>query len=105
MVSGPKSARTPEYNVRVPSLDEILASADKRQDQVTDELQKTLKEAEELKKTLDKIDQDLKQDKKELTWQEKEKLENALDKFEQLQDKLKEYRQGDGRPSERNAEE
>jgi hypothetical protein len=89
MVSGPKSARTPEYNVRVPSLDEILASADKRQDQVTDELQKTLKEAEELKKTLDKIDQDLKQDKKELTWQEKEKLENALDKFEQLQDKLK----------------
>jgi hypothetical protein len=89
-VSGPKSSKTPIYNVRVPSLEEILASADKKQNQVTDDIQQTLKEAEELKKTLDKIDNDLKQDKKELTWQEKEKLESALDKFEQLQDKMSE---------------
>jgi hypothetical protein len=88
-VSGPKSSRTSVYNVRVPSLQEILADADKKQNQVASDLRQTLKEAEELKRTLDKIDNDLKQDKKELTWQEKEKIENALDKFEELQDKLK----------------
>jgi hypothetical protein len=88
-ISGPKSSRTSVYNIRVPSLDEILASADKKQTQVATEMQKTLKEAEELKRTLDKIDNDLKKDKKELSWEEKEKLENALDKFEQLQDRMK----------------
>jgi len=88
-VSGPKSSKTSTYNIRIPSLEEVLASADKKHNQVTDELQKTMKEAEDLKKTLEKIDDELKQDKKELTWQEKEKLENALDKFEQMQDKMK----------------
>ena len=87
-VSGPKSSRSPEFKIRIPSLDEILVQADQKHSQVANDLEKTLKEAEELKKTLDKISNDLKQDKKELSWEEKEKIENALDKFEQLQDKL-----------------
>jgi hypothetical protein len=87
-VSGPKSAITQTINVRVPSLDEILAQVDKTQDNVQDEMQETLKDAEELKKELEKIDKDLKQDKQELTWEEKEKIEQALDKFEKLQEKM-----------------
>jgi hypothetical protein len=87
-VSGPKSAKTQIINVRVPSLDEILARADDIQENAEDDLQKTLKEAEELKKNLEKIDKDLKQDKQELTWEEKEKIEQALDKFEKLQEKI-----------------
>lgn len=87
-VSGPKSAKTQLINVRVPSLDEILANADKTQDNVQDEMQKTLKEAEDLKQELEKIDKDLKKDKPELTWEEKEKIEQALDKFEKLQEKM-----------------
>ena len=87
-VSGPKSAKTQIINVRVPSLDEILAEADETQDNVQDEMQETLKEAEELKKELEKIDKDLKQDKQQLTWDEKEKIEQALNKFEKLQDKM-----------------
>lgn len=92
-VSGPKSAKTPVYNVRVPSLDEILAGVDKIQNEAVDELSKTLQEAEQLKKDLEKIDQDLKQDKRELTWEEKEKIEKALDKFEQLQEKMSDVRE------------
>jgi hypothetical protein len=87
-ISGPKSAKTQLINVRVPSLDEILAKADETQDNVQDEMQETLKEAEELKKELEKIDKDLKQDKPQLSWEEKEKIEKALDKFEKLQDKM-----------------
>jgi len=87
-VSGPKSAKTQIINVRVPSLDEILAKADDAQENVQDEMQETIKEAEELKKELEKIDKDLKQDKQQLTWEEKEKIEQALDKFEKLQDKM-----------------
>lgn len=87
-VSGPKSSKTSEFRIRVPSLDEILAKADDVQQNAQEELIKTLKEAQELKETLDKINQEMKQDKRELTWQEKEKIENALNKFEDLQNKV-----------------
>jgi hypothetical protein len=87
-VSGPKSAKTGMFNVRVPSLDEILARADETHNAAEKELMQTLKEAEELKKELDKLDQELKKDQKEITWDEKEKIEKAVDKFEELQDKV-----------------
>lgn len=87
-VSGPKSAKTQTINLRVPSLDEILAQVDKTQDDALKELQQTIKEAQELKKDIEQINRDLKQDKKELTWEEKQKIEKALDKFESLQEKM-----------------
>lgn len=87
-VSGPKSAKTQTINVRIPSLDEILAKADDTQEVAQDDMEQTLKEAEDLKKELEKIDKDLKKDKQELTWEEKEKVEQALDKFEKLQEKM-----------------
>jgi len=87
IVSGPKSARTQTFTIRVPSLDEILYNADQLQAQSETELEQTLKEAEELKKTLEDIDQELKKDDEKLTWEEKQKIENALEKFQELQDK------------------
>jgi hypothetical protein len=89
-VSGPKSAKSPEFRIRVPSLDEILAKSENTQQNAQDELVKAWKEAEELKENLEKINQEMKQDKKELTWKEKEKIENALNKFEELQNKVDE---------------
>ncbi len=89
-VSGPKSSKSSEFKIRVPSLEEILSKADDTQQNAQEELVKTLKEAEELKENLEKINQEMKQDKKELTWQEKEKIENALNKFEELQNKVDE---------------
>lgn len=86
-ISGPKSAKTPLYTVRVPSLDELLSETDKKQKSAQEDLAKTLKEAEELKKEFEKISNDLKKDKKEITWEEKEKVEKAVEKFKQLQKK------------------
>ena len=91
-ISGPKSTKTTSFTVRFPSLEEILAKTDKKQDQVEHDLKKTLKEAEELKKDLDKINKELKQDKKEITWEEKEKIEQTLNKFEELQNKAEEIK-------------
>ncbi|MGB5287983.1 MAG: DUF4175 family protein, partial [Ignavibacteriaceae bacterium] len=88
IVSGPKSARTQSFTIRVPSLDEILYNADRLHAQSEAELEQTLKEAEELKKTLEDIDQELKKDDAKLTWEEKQKIENALEKFQELQDKV-----------------
>ena len=87
-ISGPKSAKTQIFKVRVPSLDEILSGVEQTHTNIEQDLEETVKEAEELRKDLEKIDQELKQDKKEITWEEKEKIETALDKFEKLQEKI-----------------
>ncbi|NUN08274.1 MAG: hypothetical protein HUU54_03780 [Ignavibacteriaceae bacterium] len=92
-VSGPKSARTREMAVRIPSLDELFSEAEESVNQVQQELLKTLKEAEELKKELNKINDDLKQDKKEITWEEKRELEKAIEKFDDLQKKVEDIGQ------------
>lgn len=87
-VSGPKSAKTPSFTVRVPSLNEILADADETHSVAETTMEEVLQEAEELKETLKEIDQELKKDDEKLTWEEKEKIENALEKFKELQEKV-----------------
>ncbi len=84
-ISGPKSARSSEYTVRVPSVEELFSEAEKKQDEVEQDLLKTMKEAEELKKEIEKLSQDLKKDKKEITWEEKQRIEKSIEKFEELQ--------------------
>ncbi len=87
-ISGPKSARSPAFMIRVPSLEEILSNADRVHDETEAELEKTLEEAEQLKKTLEQIDQEMKKDEQKLSWDEKEKIENTLEKFQELQEKV-----------------
>jgi hypothetical protein len=87
-ISGPKSAKTSVFNVRVPALEEILAKADNTQQKAEMDMKEVLKEAEDLKKSLEKIDQELKKDQKDITWEEKEKIEKSLEKFDELQQKM-----------------
>jgi len=86
-VSGPKSAKTSSFSIRIPSLEELLSKADNTQMNAQQNLKEVMKESEELKKNIEKTEQELKQDKKDITWQEKEKVQNTIDKFKQLQNK------------------
>ena len=88
IVSGPKSARTQSFTIRVPSLDEILNNANELQAQSENELEEAQKEAAELKKTLEDISNELKKDDQKLTWEEKQKIEDAMDKYQELQNKV-----------------
>ncbi len=88
VVSGPKSAKSSTFDIRVPSLNEILNQASDVQNQSDNDLQNTYKEAQDLKEKLDNIRNELRQDKKDITWQEKQKIENAAEQFKKLQDKV-----------------
>ncbi len=90
IVNGPKSAKTSIFTITVPSMEEILASAENTQENAVDELTKTFKEAEKLGKELQKISDDLKQNKNEISWQEKERVEKAAEKFKDLTQKIEE---------------
>jgi len=88
IISGPKSSKTKIISFRIPTLEELLAKVNNRQEDVQQELEETFKEAQELKKELEQISRELKQDRKELKWEEKQRIEKALDKFESVQEKM-----------------
>ena len=92
-INGPKSARTKEMIIVVPSMDELFKSAEKEQNSTEKELSETFKEADKLQDELKKISDDLKQNRRDITWQEKERIDKAAEKFEKLGDKLKEVSQ------------
>ncbi len=92
-VSGPKSARTKILTIQIPSIDELFAEAERSQQNSVDELNKTLKEAEQLKEEMQKITSDLKQNKKDITWEEKERIEKTAEKFKNLMQKAEEISQ------------
>jgi Domain of unknown function (DUF4175) len=87
-VSGPKSAKTNILSIRVPSLEEVMANADETHTDVESQLEETLKQAEDLHKTFEEIDRDLKSKDEKLSWEQKEKIENAMNKYSELQKKV-----------------
>lgn len=92
-VSGPKKARTVECTIRIPSVTELFKENEKVQERSEDELAKTLQEAQDLKKDMEKISREMKKDNKEISWEEKEKLQSAAKKFSDLQQKMEKIRQ------------
>lgn len=92
IVSGPKSSRTSSLLLRLPSLEEVLSSADEQQNEIEKDLEDVLKKAEDVKKDMDELNQEIlkNQKQKELNWDEKKKAENIMKKREELQEKIKE---------------
>ncbi len=92
-VNGPKSSASKVLNIRVPTLDELFAQADKKQDESIDDLEETFKEAEKLREELQNISNQLKRDEKEIDWEEKEKIEQAMNKMKELENKISDIAQ------------
>jgi len=86
--SGPKSSKTRQFTINVPSLDEQFAGAEDKQIESAKDLEQTLKDAEQLKKEMQKLSDDMKQNSKEISWQEKERVEKAVDKFKEISKKI-----------------
>jgi hypothetical protein len=89
-IRGPKSARTSQFTITVPSFDEILAKTDDKGREIEKELKDSFKEAGKLKEEMTKIADDIKQNTKEISWQEKERIEKAGERFKQIGKKIEE---------------
>ncbi len=88
-VNGSKSARTNIMLFATPTLEELEAETEQNNEDIKDNLQKSLEEnkkvQQEMKKTRDKILQ-----KKELDWQDKKELEKLLERQKQLEKMIEE---------------
>ncbi|MDQ1265865.1 MAG: hypothetical protein QG635_1017 [Bacteroidota bacterium] len=89
-ITGPKTARTGSLAVRLPSLKEVIEDAEGVQDKIEQDLQQTLKKAEEASKDMEDLNRELmkQQDNKKLDWKEKKKMEDILKKQAEVQQKF-----------------
>ena len=83
-IAGPKSAMSEVYSLRLPSLDEVFADADKKHEAGIAQMSEALKQAQEARKELEELQQDLKSNKEKLDWQERTKAEELLKKYEEV---------------------
>ncbi len=61
VVTGPKRARTPEFNVRFPSVEEIFKKAEEQANAAEKDLREIQQDAEELKKKIDEAVDEMRQ--------------------------------------------
>ena len=88
-VNGSKSTRTNMMLYSMPTLEELAAQAEQNNEDIKDNLEKSLEESkkvqQELKKIRDKILQE-----KELNWQDKKELEKLLERQKELEKMINE---------------
>jgi hypothetical protein len=86
-VSGPKSAKSQTYLIRLPSLEEVFADADNLHDDAQKTLENSLKQAEDLKKDLEDLSNDMKRNQ-QMDWQKQNKTEDIAKKYQDIQKKI-----------------
>lgn len=89
-VSGPKSAVSEVYTLRLPSLDEVFADLDKGHEVSLETMKEAMQIAQEAKKDLDELQQQMKKNQQKLDWQEQKKAESLMKKYEGIQKKMEE---------------
>ncbi len=86
-ITGPKSTKSPSYLIRLPSMEEVFADADKSHDQAIQSMENSFKDALELKKELKELSDDMKRNQ-QMDWQKQKKAEDVLKKYDEIQKNL-----------------
>lgn len=89
MVRGPKHYKTDLYTIRFPSLIDIMARAEEKQEQQLEKVRDVAGESEELKKKLEEISRELKKES-EINWERKQEIKEQLEKQRDAMEKLSE---------------
>ncbi|MEW5799685.1 MAG: DUF4175 family protein [Bacteroidota bacterium] len=86
-INGPKSGRSQTFLIRLPSLEEVFADADKNHDDALKTMETALKNAEELKKEVEELSDDMKRNQN-MDWQKEKKAEELAKKYQEIQNKV-----------------
>ncbi|MBQ4356090.1 MAG: hypothetical protein II757_05460 [Bacteroidales bacterium] len=91
-VNGPKSARSVAETYRVMTEEEIDQQIENSNAQTKSDLEEMIMDSKDLLKDIDKLQQQMMQNK-ELSWQDKKKLEELTEKYEELKKQIDEMKQ------------
>jgi hypothetical protein len=94
--SGPKKGISSSYNLRHPSLEELVGEVDEERENQLSNLEKNLAEQKELKKNLEELSKDLFMQSQppegkssQLSWEKRKEMESLLEKQKSLSENLK----------------
>ena len=87
IISGPKSVRSQTYLIRLPSLEEVFADADKGHDEALHTMEEAMRDAEALKKEIDEMSNEMKRNQ-QMDWQKEKKAEEIAQRYEEVQKKI-----------------
>ncbi len=88
VISGPKSAISEIYSLRLPSMDEVFAQADKGHEASIGGMQDALKQAQEARKEMEELTQSVRSPADKLEWQDRRKAEDLLKKYGEVKAKM-----------------
>lgn len=91
-INGPKAARSVSETYRVMTEEEIDEQLENSNSQTKSDLQELIDDSKDLLKEIDKLQQQMMQNK-ELSWQDKKKLQELTDKYEELKKQIDEMKQ------------
>ena len=86
-VSGPKSAQSRIYSVRLPSIEEIFQEMDDSHEEQFSALENMMEESKDILDRVEQLSEDLKAGR-EMTWEKKQRLNQALEDQKDLQETL-----------------
>lgn len=92
VVTGPKTAKTGTYTVRMPSLDKIFADTDKEHESISKDLTKLAKETEQMQRESEELRRELQkqqsQSQTQTQWSDRKKAEDLVARRQELQKKM-----------------
>jgi tetratricopeptide (TPR) repeat protein len=88
VISGPKSAISEAYSLRLPSLDEVFAQADRGHEAGIEGMQDALQQANEAQKEMEELKQLVRSSADKMEWQNRQKAEELIRKYEQVRAKM-----------------
>ncbi len=86
-INGPKTGFSGTYLINFPTIEQVFAAIDQKQQESIEENEKINDESERLRETLEQITREMKRDK-EIDWERQKQIESALNKQNEIQDKL-----------------
>lgn len=84
-VNGPKATSSSEYQIRLPSVDEVFASTDSEHSDIISKAEDALDNSNDLRQQLDKLSNEMKTATKQMSWEQQKKMQNTLQQYENLQ--------------------
>jgi hypothetical protein len=84
-VDGPKATSSTEYQIRLPSLDEVFASTGSEHSDLISKTENALDNSNDLRQQLDKLSNEMKTTTQQMSWERQKKMQNTLQKYENLQ--------------------
>jgi hypothetical protein len=91
-VDGPSTARTREYLLRFPTLGEIFAQIDEKEEASIEDLEDILSEAKRVEEKVEELSREILK-KGESSWENRKEVERALETQEKLSDQLQELQE------------